>query len=75
MVRREHILVLIKIPSLDLKLLDKLESKMEDTTMEGMIPSLFQGQYVVKRGLFYSFEKSFSDSFSSAICSMYESRS
>ncbi|CAF4696365.1 unnamed protein product, partial [Rotaria magnacalcarata] len=28
-------------------LLDKLESKMEGTTMEGVIPSLFQGQYVV----------------------------
>ncbi|CAF4235605.1 unnamed protein product, partial [Rotaria magnacalcarata] len=27
-------------------LLDKLESKMEGTTMEGVIPSLFQGQYV-----------------------------
>ncbi|CAF2151409.1 unnamed protein product [Rotaria magnacalcarata] len=27
-------------------LLDKLESKMEGTTMEGIIPSLFQGQYV-----------------------------
>jgi hypothetical protein len=29
------------------QLLDKLESKMEGTTMEGIIPSLFQGQYVV----------------------------
>ncbi|CAF0851576.1 unnamed protein product [Adineta steineri] len=27
-------------------LLDKLECKMEDTTIEGIIPSLFQGQYV-----------------------------
>ncbi|CAF4297481.1 unnamed protein product [Rotaria socialis] len=30
----------------DRPLLDKLESKMEGTTMEGVIPSLFQGQYV-----------------------------
>jgi hypothetical protein len=31
------------------QLLDRLESKMEGTTMERIIPSLFKGQYVVSR--------------------------
>lgn len=37
------------------QLLDKLEYQMEGTTMEGIIPSLYQGQYVVGDIHFLSF--------------------